>query len=40
MQYAVRVVSEQEYEDWVAEQQATQRGEDGDGQISGEGSSS
>jgi cytochrome c oxidase subunit II len=40
MHYTVRVVSEQEYEDWIAEQQATQRGEDGDGQISGEGSSS
>jgi cytochrome c oxidase subunit 2 len=39
MRYTVRVVSEREYEDWIAEQQAAQGG-DGDGQISGEGSGS
>jgi cytochrome c oxidase subunit II len=38
MRYTVRVVSQEEYDDWVAEQQAAQG--DGGGQLLGEGSGS
>ena len=39
MRYTVRVVSQDEYESWIAEQRAAQR-DDGNGQVSGEGSGS